>query len=231
MNSNIKKMSFTIEFDEEVEEEYHPEYLREIFANFKAKRAKYKKTGEDKRAIDFYRIALDRDLEVIHQITNIYRVKKGGLGEKLCYSDNLIIRDKDGNDLVDPQFYRTYGTTKHPVIAYETDRNGRKKPIPSGIKIEHKIPFSAEEVDKIVDLCHEDFRNQINYVYCEINKDAKEPVNETHTYQIKNPEIFKTASNKDIKRMIQAKRTEIDSLSELNAPVLQANIVSPKSKG
>jgi hypothetical protein len=222
-------MSFTIEFDEEIEEEYHPDYLKQIFANFKAKRAKYNKTGEDKRAIDFYKIALDRELEIVHQITNIYRVKKGGLGEKLVYSDNLIMRDKDGNDL-DPKFYRTYGTTKHPVIIYETDKNGRKKPIPNGIKIEHKIPFSAGEVDKIINLCHEDFRNQINFCYCEISNDSKEAVNPTHTYQIKSQDIFKNASIKDIKRMIAAKRTEIDSLSELNAPVLQANIVSSKGK-
>lgn len=216
-------MSFSIEQPEVVREKYYPEYLQEILNNFKAKHAIYKikRGSHDESAVDFYKLVRERELKLVHEITRIHRVKVGGK-EKLVYGDNLHAIDKNGNEV--RQFYSRYGFTLHPIIKEDRNKNGDTILVPGGIKLEHQIDFNEKEVNKIIEMCHPDYRDNIKFSYCEVPMDSATPINLRQHFAIKSEELFKTAPNKIIKKMIERKMQNIEELSELNG-----SIVIPKS--
>ncbi|MDR4491381.1 MAG: hypothetical protein R2685_10850 [Candidatus Nitrosocosmicus sp.] len=222
----MSSSDFSIEQPEVIREKFYPPYLQKDIANFKEKHAilKIKENSVDDMARKIYQEAADRELELIHEVIKIHRVKRGGK-ERLVYTDNIHLNDKNGNEI--RQFLHTYGTSRHPVIKESKDG----KLVPGGIKVEHDIPFNIDEFNKVVELCHEDYRDQITFAYSEIPIDSKEPYNLQTKYAIKNKDIFITATNKEIKKMIQLKKQDIENLSELQAPplVIQTSAKSTKT--
>lgn len=211
-------MSFRIEQPEVIKEQFYPEYLQQDIKNFKAKHAilDIKQNSADDMAIKFFQLAKDRDLEIIHEIKKIHRVKRG-TKERLVYSDNLRLLDKEGNEV--KQHLLTLGTSRHPIIEKGQNKAGEPILVPGGTKITHDIEFNAKEVDRIVKLCHPDYRDQISYSYSEVPNNSKEPFNLMKKYNIRSEQIFKTATNSEIKKMIEQKKQTIESLSELYSPL------------
>lgn len=220
-------MSYSIEQPEVIREKSYPQYLQDDIANFKAKHAKLdvsKENSHDDVAIKFYQKVKELDLELIHEVKSIHRVKRGGK-EKLVYSDNLRAVDKEGNDV--QEFFHVYGTQRHPVIAKARNKNGDTVWIPNGVKITHEIDFNAKEVEKIIKLCHPDYRDAIAFSYSEIPVDSKDNYNKREKFAIKSEEVFKTATNREIKKIIETKKQTIENLTELYAPVLVPQVSKP----
>lgn len=218
--------SYRVEKPEVVREKFYPPFLQKDIENFKKQGAilEIKPFSYEDNVIKFYQRAMETENTLIHEINGIHRVKRG-TKDKLVYTDTIHSIDKYGNDV--EQFCMTYGTSRHPKLVPSKDRNGNPIMKPDGVRITHDIEFSPNEVDKIIELCDEQYRDQINYSYSEIPIDADIPYNLKAKYSIKSLEIFKTAPTKIIKKMIEQKKQGIENVSELEP---QPFIIQKSSK-
>ena len=223
----MSQTSFRIEQPAFVREKYYPEYLSIDMENFKKKNATYPLTKDDDNAVEFYKKAKDRKLRIVNQVINIYRTKRNNK-EWTNYSLNLRLYDDEGNHIGD-EFLHVYGCEKHPIIR-EVIKNNEIALEPAGIRLEHKIPFNAQEVEKIIDMCDDEFKENIKFIYNEIPSDSKSPTNERTTQLIRSEDIFKNATNKQIQKIILKKANEIESLDQLEtfAPIVKT-IPKPKA--
>lgn len=220
----MSQNSFKIEQPVFQRQKYYPDYLVKDMNNFKAKNAVYPDTKDDDNAIEFYKKAKDRKLNIVNEIKNIYRTKRNNK-EYLNYSLNLRLYDDSGEPTGD-EFLHIYGCSKHPLIR-EVIKNNVPVLEPNGIKITHDIPFNASEVKQIINMCNDEFKENIQFIYNEVPVDTKTPTNESKTHLIRSPEVFVKATNKEIQKIIQKKANEIESLEELNSFV---PVTVPKAK-
>lgn len=215
--------SYRVEKPEVIKEQFYPDFLKKDIDNFKKQNAilEIKPYTPDDQVVKFFQRVKDKEYIIRHQIIGIHRVKKGSKN-KLVYTDNMMAFDKYGNYV--ESLSRTLGTSRHPVLVPGVDNMGDPIMIPKGVRIEHDIDFTPQEVDKIIELCHEDYRDQINFTYSEITLDSKYPFNVKTKYKIESLDIFKTAPNKVLKKMIERKRQNIEKIEDLDptpAVVLQ----------
>lgn len=192
-----------------VRQKFYPDFLETNIKNFKDKNAEYPMTKDDDNAVEFLKIVNEKKLKIVNEIKNIYRVKKGSK-LFLVYSNNMRAIDDDGN--VIDQYYHLYGYELHPKIK-NNPKTGKLEP--DGIKIEHKIPFTPKEVEKVIKMCDEEFRENIWFLYCEVAQDGSQIVNQSRTQLIRTEDVFKNASPKEIKKIIEKRANEIESLTEL----------------
>ncbi len=192
---------------------YYPDYLSKDMENFKASNAVYPMVKDDDNAIDFFKKAKDRKLNVINEIKTIYRTKRGNK-EFTNYTLNFRLVDDNGIETGD-EFLHVFGCEKFPKIK-EVIKNNEIKLEPDGIRLQHVIPFNAKEVEKIIKMCHDDYKENILFVYNEIPNDSGVPVNQHRTDLIRSEKIFKEATNREIKKIIEKKANEIESLDDLN---------------
>ena len=192
---------------------YFPDYLAKDIENFKSQNAVYPMVKDDDNAVDFFKKAKDRKLNVINEIKYIYRTKRGNK-EFINYSLNFRLVDDNGVETGD-EFYHIFGCEKHPRIK-EVIKNNEIKLEPDGIRLQHVIPFSGKEVEKIIKMCHDDYKENILFIYNELPNETGVPVNQHRTDLIRSEKIFKEATNREIKKIIEKKANEIESLEDLN---------------
>ena len=192
-----------------VRQKYYPDFLETNIKNFKDKNAEYPMTKDDDNAVEFLKAVNEKKLKVVNEIKNIYRVKRGNK-LFLVYSNNQKALDDDDN--VIEEYLHLYGYELFPKIK-KNPKTGKLEP--DGIKVEHKIPFTPKEVEKVIKMCDEEYRENIWFLYCEVAQDGSEVVNTSRTQLIRAEDVFKNATAKDIKKIIEKRANEIETLAEL----------------
>lgn len=220
--------NYRLEKPEIIQEQYYPDFLQKDIDNFRKQNAilEIKPYTPDDQVVKFFQKVRENEYKIIHQIIGIHRVKKGSK-EKIVWTDNMIALDKYGN-YVD-SLSRTLGTSRHPVLVPGKDNMGNPIMIPKGVKITHDYDFTPEKVDELIKLCDPEYRDAIIFTYSEVTLDTKFPYSKKIKYKIENLEIFKTAPNKIIKKMIKEHKQNIEKLSDLDPT--PAVVIQKQSKG
>lgn len=216
---------FKVEQPDVFDEQFDPEYLQRDKTNFKKKHAVYPESDDDKLVKEFYKEAKEKHYTIKQKVKTIYRTKRGSK-DFLNYSMVLEMIDEDGVP-VGKEYDRIYGCEKFPIIR-EFQRNGRTVREDKGIRINHYIPFNKKEIEKVIDLCDKDYKDEIKYVYNELPSDTREVVNTSRKYTIKTLDILLNATHKDLTKMITLNKNGIETLEELNAPTAPVPVVVTK---
>lgn len=204
---------------------FFPDYLLQNMENFKAKNAEYPLTKDDDNATEFLKKVHDKKLIVKNQVKSIYRVHRGHK-DYLCYSLNMVAYDEDKNKIA--EFYHVYGWEVFPLIR-QVIKGNQEVLEPDGYRIEHNIPFTADEVKKIIKMCDPEYREDINFLVCDVPLDTLQPVNTSRTNLIKSEDIFKAAEHKVIQKIVSKGANEIEDLNQLESfPTIRTVIPSIK---
>lgn len=118
----------------------------------------YRPTAQDRNEAEFYDRVEDKNIR--HRLDKVVRTKVPGGKEYILYKDTLITEDQLGNKL---NFTSTdlRGKYQKPQFSYEWDQETRKKKAKDivGHKTEYEIPFSKENMQKVLDINTEEDAN------------------------------------------------------------------------